>query len=84
MDARPRPAPAHTILCVDGEKAALVFLSKPIRLDTPVNNQAGNKKLENFSLIAAEYGFLLKMTAAAVAVIIVGILLRKRPEPSRN
>jgi hypothetical protein len=38
--------------------------------------------LENFSVIASEYGFLLKMIAAAVVVVIAGFFLRKRPEPT--
>ena len=50
--------------------------------ETVDNNQAGNKTLENFATIAAEYVFLLKLTAAAVAVLIAGFFLRKRPEPS--
>jgi hypothetical protein len=41
-----------------------------------------DKKLENFSIIATEYGFLLKMIAAAVVVVIAGYFLRKRPEPT--
>jgi hypothetical protein len=38
--------------------------------------------LEDFSLIATEYGFLLKLIATAVVVVIAGIAIRKRPEPS--
>jgi len=56
----------------------------PPGADAHDNNQAGNKTLENLATLSAEYGFFVKMAAAAVAVLIAGFLLRKRPDPSRN
>lgn len=35
--------------------------------------------MENYSLLAAEYGFFLKMSGVAVIAILAGILLRKKP-----
>lgn len=34
--------------------------------------------MESYSSIAAEFGFLIKMTGVAFAVIVAGFLIRKR------
>jgi len=34
--------------------------------------------MENASLLAAEYGFFLKMCAVAIAAVVAGILIRRR------
>ncbi len=41
--------------------------------------QTGNKKLENFAQLAAEYGFFLKMAAVTIVVLAAGFFLRKPP-----
>lgn len=38
--------------------------------------------MENYSLIAAEYGFFIKMSGVVFAIIVAGLLLRKRPTRS--
>ena len=40
--------------------------------------------MENFSLLAAEYGFLIKMSGVILAILVAGFLLRKRSSPSRG
>lgn len=40
--------------------------------------------MENYAVMVAEYGFIVKMTAVAFAVIVAGVLIRKRPTQSRR
>jgi len=63
-------------------KGSFVFLTQPLGTTYTLKPTSWDKKLENFSIIATEYGFLLKMIAAAVVVGIAGYFLRKLPEPT--
>jgi len=38
--------------------------------------------MELSSLLAADYGFFLKMTGVVVVAVVAGYLIRKRPTPS--
>ena len=39
--------------------------------------------MENFSLFAAEYGFIAKLCAVALIVVVAGLVIRKRM-PARH
>lgn len=40
--------------------------------------------MESYSLLAAEYGFFLKMTGVAIVAVLAGVLIRKRPSTRRE
>ena len=53
-------------------------------MTTGTAKQNKGLEMENFYLLAAEYGFFIKMSGLILAILVAGFLLRKRSPPSRG
>ncbi len=66
------------------DRAAYNNIQPPAKPSRLTARKKRGPEMENYFLLAAEYGFFIKMSGVVLVILVAGFLLRKRSSPSRG